>query len=586
MPFAATCCKFRAPEYGRQDTVFRKRIRGGMTDREFEKKYGNDSVDNELLTLVEIGVALSAEKDINRVLEMIINAARWFTDADGGTLYIKNKDRERLDFAIVRNNTLNIKMGGAGDKIAWPPVSLRNPDGGMNHRNVCAHCAIVGKAVHIADVYNAEGFDFQGTRDFDANTGYRSKSMLVIPMRDHEDEVVGVLQLLNAVDRKTGLVVDFPARKIGIISGLASQAATAITKVRLIKGLENLLDSFVKSIATAIDEKSPHTAGHIRRVAELMERIAHEINQVDDGRFARAFFKPEELVEIRMAAWMHDVGKICIPEYVVDKATKLETIFDRIETIRYRIEIMKREAEIRWLKTKLAGAAGKEITADESAGRLQRELREYDEYLAFLETVNKGSEFLPDDSITKLQLLAGLSVGVAARQVPLLSADELKNLAVRRGTISPKEREIINNHVSLTIKMLADMPFPKKMRNVPLYAGMHHEKLDGSGYPRGLAGDDIPLAARILAVADVFEALTAADRPYKPAKSIAESMRILEHMAANNHLDADVCNLIVESGVVADYTALVRDEDYQDEFIWKGKKYTVRGSKARKRLLN
>jgi len=259
-----------------------------MTDREFEKKYGNDSVDNELLTLVEIGVALSAEKDINRVLEMIINAARWFTDADGGTLYIKNKDRERLDFAIVRNNTLNIKMGGAGDKIAWPPVSLRNPDGGMNHRNVCAHCAIVGKAVHIADVYNAEGFDFQGTRDFDANTGYRSKSMLVIPMRDHEDEVVGVLQLLNAVDRKTGLVVDFPARKIGIISGLASQAATAITKVRLIKGLENLLDSFVKSIATAIDEKSPHTAGHIRRVAELMERIAHEINQVDDGRFARA----------------------------------------------------------------------------------------------------------------------------------------------------------------------------------------------------------------------------------------------------------------------------------------------------------
>ena len=516
--------------------------------------------------LVKIGMALSAEKKLERLLEMIVTEARRFTNADGGTLYIKN-DNDHLEFKIIQNDSLGVRVGGTGEHITWQPVPLLDAKGKENHNNVSAHCALIGKAINIEDVYDAD-FDFQGTRKFDANTGYRSKSMLLVPMRGHEDEVIGVLQLLNAQDHETGKVVAFDDLEIDDITSLASQAAIAITNVRLVAELEGLLDAFLKVIATAIDEKSPYTGGHISNVAELTLRLAEAVNNDQDGSFAEVSFSEDELAELKMAAWLHDIGKVTTPEYVVDKATKLETIFDRLELVKARVEILKRDVEIRKLKAKLAEHEIEPEGVEEECKRL-------DEMAGFMEEVNVGGEALSDDKVDSIRQIAQTLLQVKGRHVPLLNEDEVQNLSIRKGTLTDEEREIINNHVRLTHQMLAKLPFPKKLEKVPDYAVMHHEKLDGTGYPNALLAGQIPLQARILAVADVFEALTAADRPYKKGKKISVSMKILSAMVEANHLDHDICDLLVRSGLVKEYGNEKISLRQRDDFEWQGKTYSM-----------
>jgi hypothetical protein len=254
---------------------------------------------------------------------------------------------------------------------------------------------------------------------------------------------------------------------------------------------------------------------------------------------------------------------------VVDKSTKLETIFDRIELVRARVEILKRDAEIARLKKKLGEEGGK------FSGELSEEIKHYDDTLAFLEEVNIGGEFLSDEKIWDIRRLADKHFKVNGEKKPLLNDDEVLNLSIRKGTLNDKERAVINNHVTLTQKMLAKLPFPRKMEKVPEIAAMHHEKLDCTGYPGGLCAKDIPLQSRILAVADVFEALTAADRPYKPGKKLSESIRILSFMVKDNHLDEDVCDLLVQSGLVQDYSCEKIAERQRDEFEWKGETYGI-----------
>ncbi|MCH6574935.1 MAG: GAF domain-containing protein, partial [Bacteroidetes bacterium] len=261
--------------------------------------------------LIDIGIALSAEKDIFNLLELIVDSARDFTNADGGTLYIVSDDEKSLNFEIVQTNSLNIRMGGkTGEEINWPPVPLFNEDGSPNKENVSTNVALTKKFVNIPDVYDVEGFNFEGTRKFDESTGYRSMSMLVIPMLNHENEIIGVLQLLNAKDETTDETVPFTDENIDLTASLASQAAIAVTNVRLIQDLKDLFDSFIRTIATAIDEKSPYTAGHISRVANLTMEIARKINVTDWGKYGKFKFSDDELEELRLASWMHDVGKI------------------------------------------------------------------------------------------------------------------------------------------------------------------------------------------------------------------------------------------------------------------------------------
>ncbi|MFA6465315.1 MAG: HD domain-containing phosphohydrolase, partial [Desulfurivibrionaceae bacterium] len=498
----------------------------GLADRVAQEiREFSESQSDHIYQLVKIGLGLSSEKNIDRLLERIVREARNFTNADGGTLYIRESEREVLDFAIVQNDSLGVFMGGSGEVISWPSVPLRLGDNGENHRNVSAHCALTGEPVNISDVYDAAGFDFQGTRDFDASTGYRSRSMLVIPLRDHEDEVIGVLQLLNAKDRETGAVVPFPVHEVGMVMSLASQAAIALTKMRLVRGLENLLDAFVRTIGDAIDEKSPYTAGHVFRVANLTEQIALEVNKATTGKFALVNFSADELAEIRMAAWLHDVGKITTPEHLMDKATKLQAIFDRIELIRHRVEISRLNDEMARLENEPCPRR-----EGRSVSPFVEKEEEWQEIVNFLDRINLGGEGLPAESVEKVRQLAGITYAMSGMELPLLAPDEVENLCVQKGTLTAAERKVMNHHVEMSIKMLEGLPFPKKLRNVPAYAGMHHEKLYGTGYPRGIGNGAIPLPARMLALADVLEALTAADRPYKQGKMLSEAMSILEGM--------------------------------------------------------
>ena len=505
----------------------------------------------QIRRLTQIGAALSAERDIDRLLEMIVDEARRFTNADGGTLYIMSDDEKSLHFAIVQNDSLDVRMGGTAGAITWAPVELYNGDDSPNYSNVSSYAALSGEVVNISDVYHAEKFNFEGTRQFDSETGYRSRSMLVIPMRNHENDIIGILQLLNAKDAVAGKTVSFSKESQDLIESLASQAAIALTNNRLIKDLQNLFESFVKTIASAIDEKSPYTGDHGRRVVELTMMIADKINRARDGYFKDVSFTENEMNELRIAAWLHDVGKVAIPEYVMDKSTKLTTVTDRIELLKARFEILKRDVEIDLLKKKLA----QDAHLDKKTPRVNRSrrIKNLEEDYEFLVSINRADEFMSDENVERVKKIAKKKWQLDGLEQALITDDEIENLIIRKGTLTDSERTIMNNHAAITHRMLSQMPFPKKLRNVPDYAGSHHEFLNGGGYPQGLKGDQISLQARILALADVFEALTASDRPYRESNTLSQALKILGFMVKDNQLDPDIYNLFVKEKVYMEY---------------------------------
>ena len=521
---------------------------------------------NRLKKFTSLGVALSAEKNIYTLLEMIATMARQYTRAEGCTVYLCNEARDILEFAVIQNEKLDISLKMDGEKREWPLISLYLADGRENHRNVSAHCVLTREIISIQDVYSEDGFDFSGTRELDAISNYRSKSMLLVPLTDHEDEVIGVLQLLNARRGISRHVSEFSEEDIELVSGLASQAAVAVSNVRLVKGMEKLLNSFVQCIAAAIDEKSPYTAGHIQRVAGLTEMLVRGINATRTGPFADVHFSEEQREEINLAAWMHDIGKITTPEYVVDKTTKLETIFDRIELVRLRVELLRKEREIAGLRAGQIPASGPGREAGEDGPDLDR-------IFQFIRRANIGGEFMRDEDLAEIARIASLRFELDGESTPLLNENEVECCSVRKGTLTEAERQIINHHVAVGISMLESLPFLKKWARVPEYAGMHHEKLDGSGYPRGKRGEEISLPARILAVADVFEALTASDRPYTVGRNLSEALRIMELMVKESHLDGAICDFLVESGIVSQYVEEFLADKQQGHYCWKSKKY-------------
>jgi len=506
---------------------------------------------DQIRRLNQIGTALSAEKNLDKLLEMIVDEARKFTNADGGTLYIMSDDEEELHFAIVQNTSLNVRMGGTGGKITWPSVRLKNLDGKPNQANVSAYAAITGQVVNISDVYHAEGFNFEGTRRFDAETGYRSKSMLVVPMRNHENDIIGVLQLLNAQIEGETEVISFSIENQKMTESLASQAAVAISNSRLIHDLENLLESFIRTIATAIDEKSPYTGGHVRRVSELTMAIADKINRSAEGPYGGISFDEDELKELRISAWLHDVGKITTPEYVVDKGKKLETIYNRMEALKERFEILRRDSEIKKLKN--GNTKRNRNSVEKTIDTAAKEEMDLDADYEFLTDINTGTKFMDEKMLDRLKNIAGRKWNLGGDLLNLLSDDEVYNLSIPLGTLTDKEKEIIKNHVTVTHKMLCQLPFPKKLRHVSYYASSHHERMDGAGYPFGLRGNEIPLQARIIALADVFDALTAKDRPYKKEKTLSEAIKIMGYMVKDNHIDRDLFELFIKERIHLDY---------------------------------
>lgn len=523
-----------------------------------------DTSQDLIQRLIHIGAQLSSERNLNHLLEMIVDESRRFTGADGGTLFLVNEATQSLDWAIIQNESMGVRIGGhseqAPDHKTFRPILL-----GDDVKNVAAFVATTGQIVNIADVYDEhDEFDFEGPQRFDAQTGYRTQSMLVVPLRHFEGGVIGVLQLINARDLNTGELIEFSSDFEALTASMASQAAVAVKNAQLFDEVEAQFEAFIRTIATAIDEKSPYTSGHVRRVVDLTLRIAHAINAQEQGRFAKIRFSDDELKALRVASWMHDIGKIATPEYVIDKATKLSTIFDRIELIQTRYDYIARELECATLRAMLKDPNPAHHEALQA--QLNAELDAHADELEFLKQCNMGAEFMSDERLERLASIAQKTyLNARGESCPRLSLDELENLSIRRGTLTPDEIKVIREHANISYKMLNQLPFTRHLSQVPEIAAGHHEKLNGKGYPRGLGAAELSLQARILAIADIFEALTAADRPYKQPTPLSGVKRILDAMVKDGDLDPDLVGFAMSSGVFDEYAAqevLAHQRDY------------------------
>jgi HD-GYP domain-containing protein (c-di-GMP phosphodiesterase class II) len=499
--------------------------------------------------LLRVGVALSAETDTNRLLEAILLEAKELTRADGGTLYLRQEE-DSLHFAIMRTDSLGIAIGGTtGRPNTLPPIPLRDPStGAPNNRHIASYAALRKTSVNIPNAYDTTRFDFSGTKAFDAHNGYRSVSFLTIPMLDAAGHVAGVLQLINSRDAKTGEVVPFDDLDQQTVEVLASQAGVSLQNKLLRDAQRDLLESFIKMIASAIDAKSGYTGGHCERVPVITEMLTRAACDAKTGPFAEFNLSEAEWYELHIAAWLHDCGKVVTPVHVMDKSKKLETINDRIDTVRARFEVVLRDARLRAYDREKAGEDAATV-----ASELEEEMAGLRDDLAFLEKTNFGGEFLAREGQERIKRIAQRTLEMGGERVPLLTAEEVQNLSVSRGTLTEKERLVINAHMVHTVNILNALPFPPQLRRVPEYATGHHEKMDGTGYPRGIYAGDMSVPARIMAVADVFEALTAIDRPYKQPKKLSEVMSIMGKMKEQHHLDPDVFDLFITSGIYRKY---------------------------------
>ncbi|ACN17172.1 putative 3',5'-cyclic-nucleotide phosphodiesterase [Desulforapulum autotrophicum HRM2] len=510
-----------------------------------------DDVGAHLKKMVEIGIALSAEKNIDTLFDMIVEEARALAMADSGTLYILDRDRNVLSFKILQNNSLGLHLKRTENaEILLPDVDLYHGES-PNYENASSFAALQGKILNIPDVYASTTFDFTGPMKYDSVTGYRSQSMLVIPMKNHENEVIGVLQLLNAQEVESGRVVPFGDRCVSLVEALASQAAVALTNRQLIQEIKKLFYSFIETIAGAIDEKSPNTGDHIKRVVKITMALAMAVNESNQGLFKEHFFDDEEMEELRLSAWMHDVGKITTPEYVMDKSTRLESKFDRIHLIETRFSLIAEIVEKQYLEKQVKLLQSRETSSDiflELEKARKENLSSIHEDLAFIKTCHRA-EFVNDKMIHRLNKIAEKQYIVSGKIQPFLDPWELENLSIQKGSLNETERHIIENHATMTLKMLSCLPFPKNLSRVTDFAASHHERLNGTGYPRKLKGDALPLQARIIAIADIFEALSARDRPYRKRMEISHIFEIMGKMKENGHIDPDLFDLFVRSDI-------------------------------------
>ncbi len=509
----------------------------------------SEHLEKQIAKLNRIGIALSSEHDLNKLLELIVKEARGFTNADGGSLYII--EGGRLNFVVAQTASLEGRGG-----TAEPFKSVYLP---LTTESIAGYVAVTGDPLNIADVYRIPPtVAYRFNKQFDMKTGYRSKSMLVVPMRDHEDAIIGVLQLINSLDGE-GRVVPFEEAHQELILSLASQAAVAIRNAKLIQEIKNVFRSLVRYSAKAIDARSPHTAGHSGRVAMYCVRMAHAINEETGGRLGPIHFSPEEIEELRMAGWLHDIGKIGVREAVLEKTTKLNAA--QMQVITERFEAIRQSKEKALLQAQLRRATnGHDLEAPAAQqAQLQRELAELDDDLAFLQRCNVPG-YLDEADQVRLRAIAERTYTTAAGEVRYyLTPEEYESLAIVRGNLTPSEYTEIQSHVAHTLSILDKIPFTRDLANIPKYAAAHHEYLDGSGYPRGLKGDEISIQSRIMCIADIFDALSAPDRPYKKALPLERALEILRQEVKAGKLDGDLVELFIRKQLY--HRPAVEEED-------------------------
>lgn len=509
----------------------------------------------DLLTIHDINKALATEKDFDRLVDLILQNARTLVQADGGSIYLVEEGKDKHSPPMLRFMRSALLLDA--DEFVLP----------IDSNSIAGHVAASGKPLILNDVHQipAEApYSFNSA--FDEAHDYYTKSMMVVPMTNQANEIIGVIQLINkkrdfeadltAEEMKGGAVISFTQRDYDLLHGVAGQAAVAIDNQRLLNDQRRLLESFIELIAQAIDSKSEYTGGHCERVPVITEMLAQAACDEKEGPFAEFQLDDEQWYELRIAAGLHDCGKIVTPVHVMDKATKLETIFDRIVLVQTRFEVLRRDAWIQYyrqLAEPREGGSDLRTLENRLKADLENRLEQLSQWQNFIEEVNIGGEFLADEKLEKIQEIGREVWEFQGEEQAFLSEDELMNLSIRKGTLTEQERLIINGHMVETVRMLENLPFPKNLRRVPEYAGGHHEKMDGNGYPKGLFAGDMSIPARIMAIADVFEALTALDRPYKKGKTLSETMRIMGFMKQDNHLDPDLFDLFVRSGVYRVY---------------------------------
>jgi len=529
------------------DTINSRRVIEQLDDALVRKS-------QELHELNSIGVALSAQRDINKLLELILAKARDITAADAGSLYLVERGHEndaaaedQLSFELTQNAS-----------VVYPFKKSRMP---LSEASIAGYAALTGQIVNVADAYHLPaGSPFKVSRSFDEKSGYRTKSMLVVPMRDHQDTVIGVVQLINKkrdprmvlqpVSLVEESVVPFTSVDEELVTSLASQAAVAFENARLIQDMKDLFESFVTASVTAVESRDPTTSGHSRRVATLTVGIAETLDTVEARPFREVRFTRDQLQEIRYASLLHDFGKVGVREKVLIKGKKLYV--GEMLLIKQRFAYIKRTLEAEHMRAKLeqiqSGQTSRDLLVEmDRAYETQRE--EVDALLRMVMQANEPT-ILEEESFRALMDLTGRSFADAegSRQ-PFLTPNEVAALSIRKGSLSEKERREIESHVTHTFRFLSEIPWTGEFRRVPEIAYAHHEKLDGTGYPRRLKAVEIPVQSRMMAISDIFDALVAWDRPYKKAVPVDKALDIIGFEVKEGKCDKELLRIFVESKV-------------------------------------
>ena len=509
-----------------------------------------EKVQNELDTLNKIGISLAAERDLNALLGLILDKSLDITSSDAGSIYLvienqnAKKDQEKmLQFSYTRNFSRPIDMKSFTMKIS--------------KESIAGYVAKTREIVNIKDAYNIpKDKPYTFNKDFDIKNNYYTKSMLAIPLIDHRDEIIGVLQLINRKRKKDIFltspeiakreVIPYDKHSIEIISSLAGQAAISIENAMLYESIENLFEGLVKASVTAIESRDPTTKGHSERVAKLSVALAEKINETSKGKFKDVKFSPEEIRELRYAALLHDFGKIGIAKHLLVKAEKLYP-FEK-EKIKYRFELIKErlKSELYKKKFEMLNNNGKRIDQTKSFEIIDKEynkkIKEIDKYFLWVEKA-ACPFFFSDDLRENIKRLGNLSIA----GINCLESQEVKKLTIVQGSLTEEERKEIQSHVIHSFRFLSQIPWTKDLKNLPEIAYGHHERLDGTGYPRGLKEDKIPLQSKIMIIADIYDALTAWDRPYKKSITPQEAIKILKLEAKDNHIDLELVKIFKEN---------------------------------------
>lgn len=493
--------------------------------------------------LNRIGIALSAEKDIDRLQSFILTTMRQLTHADGASLWLKMEEDgvPKLFLASSQNHSI--------DKDTYSAFTVPVDD-----KTVVGYTVTMAESQLYEDAYNPPAGKPQGGKSFDSQFGYRTKSMLTVPMRNYNNDVVGAVQLINAkrrfetrltIDNVEAEVINFRPDDLEMIESIASQAAVALDNKSLLESIQTLFDGFVQASVTAIEQRDPTTAGHSGRVEGLTSRLARTINDIGVGKFAGVGFTEDQMKELRYACLLHDFGKVGVREHILVKAKKLMP--GQLEVIQSRWQFIERSVQVTYATEKLeAMKAGKNgSTIAEIDRRLDEELLQLRRWIQDIVEANEPT-VMPEDKASMLELLSRQTYyDTSGKAHPMLEPQEFRFLSIRKGTLDPQERLEMESHVTHSFHFLTKIPWTPVMKGIPEIAYGHHEKLDGSGYPRGLTGDQIPLQARMMTISDIYDALTAQDRPYKRAVPPSTALDILHEEAAQGKLDLDLLDVFV-----------------------------------------